>query len=417
MRRLVVVVVVVAVLAGSGVAVVRHFRHSSPAKPPGDPKFLCTTATLATVSTVTLPSPPAVALTKISDVPEAIALATRPNDDFLYVATKLGEVIAVAPESGERTSILDLRDEVSTRFEQGLLGLVFSPDGSHMYLHYTDHHDAVNIDEFAVTAGALDRASRRQVLRIYKPSDQHNGGSMLFGPDGYLYIGIGDGGELDASGKPAYTGDQFDHGQRLDSLMGKVLRIDPTPKDGRPYQIPPDNPFVDVPTAAPEIWMWGLRNPWRFTLDQATGDIWLADDGHACWEEVNRLPLPATKGANFGWSRTEGMHGFRGEPPANEVLPIYEYRHSTDTEIPTPGGCAIIGGYAYHGASGAIADGTYVFTDLCDPRLWGLRVANGQTEVVALGAINSALPYSFGQDQRGELYVLGAAGIFRIDKG
>lgn len=344
-------------------------------------------------------------LTKLDGLDGPIALAVHPGDDALYVAEKTGRVRRVAggqtpatPTVGA-TPVLDLSGQVSTGSEQGLLGLTFSPDGSKLYVDYTDRAGDTQVVEYAFAGAKADEASRRTVLSVDQPFANHNGGEVAFGPDAKLYIGLGDGG---SEGDPNLVG------QNPGTLLSKILRIDPTPSAGKGYTVPADNPFVGRAGVVPETFAWGLRNPWRFSWDRATGDLWIGDVGQDRWEEVDvRTPADAA-GSNFGWSLMDATHPFHGTNPPGGVLPIVEYSHDG-------GNCAVTGGYVYRGARIAALQGVYLYGDYCSGKVWGL-VASG-TKVVNrrqldVGATHPI--FSFGEDAAGELYLLAADGLYRI---
>lgn len=330
-----------------------------------------------------------------------VGMAVRPGDDALYVVEKTGTIRAVRGGVMELAPVLDVSSEVSGGQEQGLLGLAFSPDGDHMYVNFTDTAGDTHIVEFALAPdGTALPASRRELLSVDQPFANHNGGMMTFGPDGHLYIALGDGGS---------AGDPNDNAQSLDTFLGKILRIDPTPSAGAPYTIPADNPFIGQAGARDEIWAYGLRNPWRFSFDRQTGDLWIGDVGQNSWEEVDYTPAGSSGGENYGWNRLEGTHPFEGEPPAEHVLPIYEY--------PTEGlSCSITGGYVSRGANLPALEGAYIFADWCDGVLRFLRQSGGEvTEVGGLGA-EVPLISSFGEGPDGELYAISLLGlVFRLD--
>ena len=337
-------------------------------------------------------------LVPVVEIEQPIAMAVRSGDRTLYIAEKTGQVVALTPGSDPRV-VLDLTDRVSLGSEQGLLGLAFSPDGRFLYVDFTDANGDTNVSEFAFGDDGADPASERGVLFVDQPFSNHNGGELVFGPDGYLYVGLGDGGS---------AGDPMGNAQSLSTLLGKLLRISPRPSKGEPYAIPPDNPFVGRDGARPEIWAFGLRNPWRFSFDTANGDLWIGDVGQDAWEEIDVEPAGSDGGSNFGWDRLEGTHPFEGSPPPNAIAPVYEYAHGD-------GSCAVTGGYVYRGDRIPDLAGAYVFGDYCRGVLEAFVPRDGRaTQVRALGPRVDALA-SFGQDARGELYVLSLAGtVFRI---
>ena len=318
-------------------------------------------------------------------------MAFRPGDPTMYVGEKGGRVRALRGNPPE--TILDISGEVSTGGEQGLLGLTFSPDGGRMYVHFTNTAGDTRIIEFVMAGGRPNTGTRREILAVDQPFSNHNGGQILFGPDGFLYIALGDGG----SGN-----DPDNRAQNLGDILGKILRVDPL--RGSPYAIPPGNPFVGRAGARPEIWSFGLRNPWRITFDRGTGDMWIGDVGQNAWEEVDHEPR-ATPGRNYGWDRFEGTHLREGSAPPGHVLPVHEYSLSGSA-------CAVTGGYVYRGTAIPNMVGAYVFADFCVGKLWMLR--NGQRSDLAPQAEAVA---SFGEDPAGELYVLSLNGpIYRIDR-
>jgi glucose/arabinose dehydrogenase len=332
-----------------------------------------------------------------------LAMAQRPGDDAFYVAGKRGRVRAVVGGQVSAQPVVDLSGEVSTGSEQGLLGIAFSPDGSLLYTSFTDRNGDSRLWEYAFRDGKADTSTQRELLMQEQPFANHNGGQIAFGPDGLLYVFFGDGG----SGN-----DPMNNGQRLDTLLGKILRIDPKPSGGLPYTIPPDNPFVGRAGARPEIWTYGLRNPWRSSWDRATQDMWIGDVGQNALEEIDFCPKDAARGANFGWAAFEGTRRnttYLLPPPAEHVPPVYEY------EL-TGGNCSVVGGYVYRGARVPGLTGAYLFADYCVGQVMALRYEAGRVvERRSLGLQVDQLA-SFGEDRDGELYVLSlSGGLFRID--
>ena len=246
-----------------------------------------------------------VELEPVATLEQPLAIAVRPGDPALYVAEKVGRVVALDGGAEPRT-VLDLTGQVSLGGEQGLLGIAFSPNGRFLYVDFTDTIGDTRVVEFPFGEAGADVGSRRDVLFVHQPFSNHNGGALAFGPDGYLYVALGDGGS---------GGDPYGNGQSLSTLLGKILRISPRPSDGRPYGVPKDNPFVGRVGAKPEIWDYGLRNPWRFSFDRETRDLWIGDVGQSAWEEVDVERARSPGGLNFGWNLYEGSHPYASDGP------------------------------------------------------------------------------------------------------
>jgi glucose/arabinose dehydrogenase len=354
-------------------------------------------------------STPRVELATVADLRGTTALAVRAGDPTLYVAEQSGRVRAIRDGRLVRRAVLDIERQVTAGGERGLLGLAFSPDGSYLYVDYTDRDGYSRIDEFAMEGRSADPGSQRAVLEVAQPQPNHNGGQLAFGPDGYLYIGFGDGGAGGDQGPGHASGG---NGQSLETLLGKILRIDPRGAPGRPYAVPTDNPFVGDTDALPEIWAYGLRNPWRFSFDAVSGDLWIGDVGQNAWEEIDFAAAEdgrdAGRGANFGWNIREGAHEYRGRPSSDLVEPIYEMSHDD-------GACSVTGGFVYRGRAIPELEGRYVFTDYCRGELLALarRGASG-ARVRNLG-IEMPTVSSFGEGPDRELYVLSqSTGIYKL---
>lgn len=358
-------------------------------------------------------------LTPIAQLEEPIAATARSGSLNYYVAERVGRVRVIQREISERGKesisvlpqpLLDLSAEVSTDSEQGLLGLQFSSDGRQLYVSYTDLEGTLVITEFAVSrTDRADLDSRRELLRVPQPAGNHNGGSLALGPDGFLYIGLGDGGG---------AGDPDDHGQNTQTLLGSVLRIDPFAAGDKPYGIPDGNPFAAGGDGLPEIWLWGVRNPWRMSFDSATGDLWIGDVGQDDVEEIDLLTEASGggQGANLGWNEMEGDRPFDGgSPPAAYIPPLFTYVHEN-------GRCAVTGGYVYRGELLPLLVGVYLFADYCTGEILGLQVLPEGVLVRPLTvAAGPNVLASFGQGPEGEILVLERSGpdglgvVSRID--
>ena len=381
---------------------------TTPTEPP--PTTAATTATTATTASPADTEPrgvPEVTLTEVADLSSPVHLAWREGDPALYVVEKEGRIERLV--DGEATTVLDVSDLTSEGSEQGLLGLAFAPGGDVAYINYTDNNGDTVISEHPVAAdgtfGTGDSA--RIVLEIDQPYANHNGGDLEFGPDGYLYIGMGDGG---AGGDPERRATD------LSVLLGKILRIDPAIAQGQPYTVPPDNPFVGTAGAAPEIWASGLRNPWRFSFDRETGDLWIADVGQSAWEEIDVAPATngrnAGKGLSFGWSAFEGEARYNEDvSPKGQTPPIATYGHDL--------GCSISGGVRVRGGPVPALEGWYVYGDFCSGLMWALEVT-GEGPNLAAGRTVDLPPVpavtAVVAGPNGETYVLSLTGpVYRLD--
>jgi glucose/arabinose dehydrogenase len=336
----------------------------------------------------------AVRLDRVARLREPVALVVAEDDTTFYVGERAGRVRVIRDGRLDPTPLLDLTDQVVAEGEGGLLGVALAPDGRHLYVSFTDRRHAVRLVEVGVDEDGVDPASRRDVLTIAQPSTRHHGGNLVFGPDGLLWIGIGD-------GSPG--GDPADAAQSLRVLSGKLLRLDPTPTGGRSYRVPATNPFVGRKGARPEIWAYGLRNPWRFSFDRATRDLWIGDVGQYVIEELDVIALRRSAGANFGWNRLEGRRRFNGSPPPGAVPPIHQYNHDG-------GRCAVVGGHVYRGTQIRDLQGAYVYGDVCDGRIRALAGARGKP--LRHRDLGLRLPglVSFAETRAGELYALSLAG-------
>ena len=356
---------------------------------------------------------PALRLTRVADLTGTTAMASRPGTCTLYVTEQTGVVRSMRNGAVADAPVVDLSDRVSQDGgERGLLGLAFSPDGTKLYVDYTDtrrrHADRRVHD---ARDGTPTPRPGAPCSTVDQPQPNHNGGQLAFGPDGYLYIGLGDGGAQGDVGAGHQPGG---NGQSLATLLGKILRIDPAPTRRRGVHGAGGQPVRRRrPTPGPRSGRTGLRNPWRFSFDRANGDLWIGDVGQNEWEEIDHAAATngqgAGRGVNFGWNRLEGDHEYRGSPPADVVAPVYELSHDT-------GACAIVGGYVYRGTKDRALIGTYLFSDNCDSTI-RLLVSDGNGGVTMEDSgLESASVSSFGQANGGALYVLSLSdGVFRVD--
>ena len=338
----------------------------------------------------------------IGEFEEPIDLVFRPGvTDRAYLAERAGVVRDLDLATGESTAVLDITDETTTDSERGMLGLVVAPDGGHLYVSSTNLDGDSRVVEYAIADdGALDETSARTVLALDQPFPNHNGGHLVFGPDGLLYLGRGDGG---AEGDP--LGEEQGRGQ----LPGFILRIDPAGIDGSAYAIPADNPFVGEEGARPEVWLKGVRNPWRFSFDRATGDLWVGDVGQDEIEEIDHLPadadgLNAGRGLNLGWNAMEGDQPYDdGVEPEDHTPPVFTYTHAE-------GGCSVTGGFVYRGSTIPELFGAYLYADYCAGDLRALAVTDGEVVDDATIADPVDGPVSFAQGPGNELYLLAQSG-------
>lgn len=338
------------------------------------------------------------------------------NSHRIFINEKAGQIRIYNQQTKSLlpTVFLDISARLttgSTNSERGLLGVAFHPDYSNngfFYVHYSSNGTTCGasngdtvISRFSVSAdpNIADSTSEQCIFTTAQPFSNHNGGQISFGPDGYLYIGLGDGGSANDPGN---------RGQDKTQFLGKILRIDIN--SGTNYSIPPDNPFVGDPNALDEIWAWGLRNPWRFSFDRETGDLFIADVGQNTWEEIDFQPASSTGGENYGWVCREGAHDFlntRPNCPANNpVDPIIEYNHNF--------GCSITGGSRYRGSLFPALTGYYLYGDFCDGTIWAATDASGSwtSEVVIQGGFGLT---TFGEDENGEIYAIYGSVISRVE--
>ncbi|HYI66646.1 MAG TPA: PQQ-dependent sugar dehydrogenase [Candidatus Limnocylindrales bacterium] len=345
--------------------------------------------------------PPPVAIELVADgLAAPIGIAPAPGG-WLLVNERAGRVVAIHPGTGERATALDIGDRVRGDGEQGLLGLVLHPDwpeDGRAFVHYSDRDGNTVLSEFGGTqdgdgAPVLDPASEQVLLPVEQPFPNHNGGQLAFGPDGYLWFGLGDGGS---------GGDPLGNGQNPATLLGDILRLDVAEPDG--YAIPDDNPFAGGLGGAPEVYLFGLRNPWRFSFDPVTGLLWVADVGQGAYEEINRLDPAAAAGANLGWNLMEGAHCYGNPGCSNEglIVPLTEYSHDQ--------GCSVTGGHVYRGETIDGLQGWYLFGDYCSGLLFGIpsdaeAPADGTALAPRVLLEGGHAISSFGTDSDGELYL------------
>jgi glucose/arabinose dehydrogenase len=333
----------------------------------------------------------------------------------LFVIQQGGQVRVIDSDGSLRSApFVDLSGRIKAGGEQGLLGLAFHPNfatNGRLFVDYTRAGDgATVVSELTALAGhgSADPVSEKILLIISQPYANHNGGQIAFGPNGYLYIGMGDGGS---------GGDPHGNGQNRQVLLGKILRIDVngTPAPGKAYAIPNANPYaaggMSPGGGLPEIWAYGLRNPWRFSFDRGTGDLYIGDVGQNAWEEIDRQPAGSRGGLNYGWNAWEGRHCYSAAcGTVTAVAPIAEYGHGL--------GCAVTGGYVYRGARQPALKGIYLFGDYCSGTIFSVP-AGGGTPTPKAVAQTGLLISSFGEGEDGEIYLvdLSGGGLYRVVVG
>lgn len=402
-----------------------YVSPSAPSDPPApEASIALPTATLDAPTTPTVevsvalptvtPTPTTLNLAQMSfsvepvlDGLERPVFVTHAGDgsERIFVVEKPGRIRIAKDGVLVETPFLDISEQINSRSnEQGLLGLAFAPDYStngRFWVNYTDLAGNTVVASFQTSDNPdlADPFSASTVLTITQPAPNHNGGMIAFGPDGMLWIGMGDGGAAN---------DRFGNGQNPSSLLGKLLRVDVMSDPSLAYTIPADNPWLDADwngqEMRDEVWALGLRNPWRFSFDRQTGDLWLADVGQNLWEEVNWIPAGSPGGLNFGWPIVEGTHCFASDVCNKDGLtpPVLEYSHGE--------GCSVIGGHVYRGERFPMLHGAYFYADYCSGALWAAAAdADGvwrSTKVLDMGLTVS----SFGEDEAGELYIIDDGG-------
>lgn len=409
MKRLIPPLIAVFVVACSGLGT------------PVPPTPITATGIPTLVSPTTIPNSPVPTEISVTNTPSSAT--TFPNAsayEWKMIVSGLERPVDLQPDGSGRLFIiekpgririlqngqlldqpfLDITDRVgSNGNEQGLLGLVFHPQyaqNGRFFVNYTDTSGNTVIARYQASSDpyVADSNSEVKLIAVDQPFPNHNGGVLAFGPDGYLYAGLGDGGA---------AGDPFGNAQKTNILLGKILRIDVD--SAEPYAVPADNPFGN------EVWAYGLRNPWRMSFDKSTGDLYIADVGQNTWEEIDYLPTGSPGGANFGWDQREGMHDYEGSASPNFIEPIAEYSHQE-------GGCSVTGGYVYRGSMPEWK-GIYLFGDYCTGFMWGLIKSNGGWQKQQLFDVDFTIT-SFGQDESGELYALSdmsdSGSVYRLSR-
>lgn len=388
-------------IAPTGTAPATAEPASAPPTPEanGEPAITATSTSSPTPTITPIPASPVDAITL---VPLVEGVFNRPLylahafDERLFVVEQPGTVRIINDGQLLDTPFLDIRDRVgSTQLEQGLLSIAFHPDyqeNGRFFAYYTDKSGNVHISSFKVSpenADFADAGSETILLSVDQPYPNHNGGQLKFGPDGYLYAGIGDGGSAN---------DPLGSGQNPATLLGTLIRLDVDQASGS-YAIPPSNPFVATDDRLNEVWAYGLRNPWRFSFDRLTGDLYIADVGQNIWEEVNFQTANGTGGENYGWNILEGTHCFNADScdKSGLELPIFEYDHSE--------GCSVTGGYVYRGDQFLSLYGNYFVADFCSGNIWRLFPGTEDSWSSAKVLDSDLVISSFGEDVNGELYI------------
>jgi glucose/arabinose dehydrogenase len=357
----------------------------------GKPKTTTTTSKSRNTTT-SAALPQSVGLRPIASLDQPLGLIEHKGK--FWIIQKAGEVVQIDKDGNNKKVLLDISKDVSSDGERGLLGLAISPKYQNLlYLNYTNNNGDTRIVEYKIGDETIDSASARLVLGIAQPYANHNGGNLVFGPDGYLYIGMGDGGLRD---------DPANRAQNLNELLGKMLRIDPRKSGNNAYTVPSDNPFFGQAGKRGEIWAYGLRNPWRYSFDSKNKDLWIGDVGQDHFEEIDHQSLADSKGRNFGWSRFEASHLYQPSREApNAIAPVAEYDHSNNR-------CAVTGGYIYRGSKIPALENRYIFGDYCSGEIWSIDPATPQDlrrEPITLKNL-----VSFAQDSNGNLYALAQDG-------
>ena len=365
------------------------------------------------------------------DFEKPLYVTNYPNDNEILLVLEQEGIIRIIKENNiTKTPFLNISDRVHQPLypadEMGMLGIAFDPnfnENHFFYINYVNKDWYSIISRFKVNGKLGNPQSEEILIKLKQPYPNHNGGSIEFGPDGYLYIGFGDGGS---------SGDPENRAQNLSNLFGKILRIDVNTEKG--YKVPTDNPFYNLDTAKKEVWNYGLRNPWRVTFDKKTGDMYIGDVGQWDWEEINYQSSDNKGGLNFGWNILEGNHCYKEHKLCESkdvTFPIFEYPHDANYVKTLIGwtqkdvnGCSVTGGYVYRGKNKPKLYGRYFFGDYCTGKVWSLKNNNGEMDIKEhtnelLKTMNKKQFYlsSFGEDQEGELYLIDYSGdLYSITK-
>lgn len=407
--RLIVIICIASVMAACSpagqttISAPTSTAATSPGDPSPTPDETGTPAATAPPDAISFPDPSSLRWSLVVDGLRKPVDLQNAGDGRLFIAEQSGTIRVIDGGSLLQQPVLDIRQRVgSGGSEQGLLGLAFHPNflrNGFFYVNYTDLDGDTVIARFQMETGSnqVDPANELILIRIAQPYANHNGGGLAFGPDGYLYVATGDGGS---------GGDPLNSGQRLDTLLGKLLRLDVDAD--LPYAIPTDNPF-SAGDGLPEIWAYGLRNPWRFAFDRLRGDLYIGDVGQNRWEEVDFLAAGSSVGVNFGWNLREGTHEFAGAEGAPLVDPIAEYGHDA--------GCSITGGVVIRDPILPDWQGVYIYGDYCTGTVWGLlRDVQGDWENMQLFSTDYSIA-SFGEDFSGGVYLIDLQGaIYRLER-
>ena len=400
MRKLGFLTILLLILTGCG--------DTSETSIPSQVSIPTTTSEVFEESEVKVLKPSPLTAIRVGNAEQPMVLISKPGGNGFILGERKGHIKALEINDDGSVSIsktlYDLSDAVSTAGEGGLLGMAFSKDGSQLFVNYTAKPMTTRVSSFTFLDGltGVDMENEKKIIEIPQPYPNHNGGHLLVDDDGYLLIGLGDGGA---------GNDPLGHGQNTSTFHGSILRINPNTPKGTPYIVPSDNPFTrDTPDFLPEIFLYGLRNPWRFDFDPFNGDLWIADVGQDRLEEINLLPSDSyTNGANLGWASMEGTLKRLGyKPDVKYHEPIHEYEHGD-------GRCSIIGGVVVRDGNLEGLEGSFIYSDLCDGKIRAL-VFNGEQWVDHDLEAFVELPISFTRASDRRIYVLSATGeIFRLE--